>query len=106
MNSVHHTHANVGKPHGLVRIFHFWTCVTGSGYCNVYTARFKQPRAHGNIAFVLCSSVVEAPIFFPVQNGANMIFGAIAALFFKEKLSAKTAVGIAVGVVAALLLNL
>lgn len=62
--------------------------------------------ALGNIAFVLCSSVVEAPIFFPVQNGANMIFGAIAALFFKEKLSAKTAVGIAVGVVAALLLNL
>lgn len=62
--------------------------------------------AVGNIMYVRLVVLVPGAIFFPVASGLPMLLGAAVSPLFKEKLSAKTIVGIILGIAAIVLLNL
>ncbi|MBE7025986.1 MAG: hypothetical protein E7410_00250 [Ruminococcaceae bacterium] len=51
------------------------------------------------------SGIIDSAIFFPIVNGANLILTAIASvLIFKEKLSLQKWIGMAIGIIAVILL--
>lgn len=62
--------------------------------------------AVGNIMYVIFIVRVPAVIFFPIASGLPMLLGAAVSPLFKEKLSVKGIIGIVLGVVAIVLLNL
>lgn len=62
--------------------------------------------AVGNVMYVKLVVVVSGAVFFPIASGLPMLLGALVSPLFKEKLSVKTTVGIVLGIVAIVLLNL
>lgn len=59
-----------------------------------------------SIAFNMFSVLVEGALFYPLANGLPMILAVLVSPLFKEKLSLKSIVGVIIGVVAIVLLNL
>lgn len=60
----------------------------------------------GNIAFTFFSVMTDSAIFYPITGALPMLLSAIISPLLKEKLSKITVIGIVIGVIAIVLLNL
>jgi drug/metabolite transporter (DMT)-like permease len=62
--------------------------------------------AFGNILFINLANETDSAIFFPINNGLPMVLAVLASPLFKEKISKMSLLGMAIGIVSVVLLNL